>query len=445
MYLIGAALISLAAVSCEKTDTPTEDEGEKLPVTIDIAVQLTSDGVALAQEGITVALADQSGAASFEEKTDSTGAAHYTVVVGTYTASATFTTAADGNKLVYSGSNSAIEVVEQGDTTFTIALNKVVSQQILIKELYNGGCLKEDGKTAYSNDAYVVLYNNTDVEADASDIVFTFAGPYNGNGTNKYYTEAGVLAYESEDWIPAYGAIWWFTSPVKIAPYSSLVVACFGAIDHTSTVPNSVNLSNADYYVMSNSDVAAYTNAKYAVSEAIPTTHYLTTVPISPGNAWALSNSAPAFYIGRMPAADAKALSEDKESFDKGLGTTAALMTAKFPKANVIDAVEVWATAQKDASKVRFSADVNSGSVLLTNKMGYSVYRNVDKAATEALPENAGKLVYDYVGTSDVEGTTDPSAIDAEASIAAGAHIIYVNTNNSTNDFHQRKTASLKK
>ena len=82
----------------------------------------------------------------------------------------------------------------------------------------------------------------------------------------------------------------------------------------------------------------------------------------------------------------------------------------------------------------------------ITNKMGYSVYRNVDKEATEALEENTGKLVYNYAGgTADVEGSTDPSGIDAEASMANGAHIIYCDTNSSMMDFHQRKVASLKK
>ena len=75
-------------------------------------------------------------------------------------------------------------------------------------------------------------------------------------------------------------------------------------------------------------------------------------------------------------------------------------------------------------------------------RSGDSVYRNVDKEATEALAENEGKLVYDYslgVGTS-----TDPSGINAEASIKNGAHIIYKDTNNSTNDFHERQKCSLR-
>lgn len=84
----------------------------------------------------------------------------------------------------------------------------------------------------------------------------------------------------------------------------------------------------------------------------------------------------------------------------------------------------------------------------MTNKLGYSIYRNVDKEATEALPENEGKLVYNYgLGTTTINGgtSTDLSSIDAEASIANGAHIIYMDTNNSMNDFHQRRVASLKR
>ena len=43
-----------------------------------------------------------------------------------------------------------------------------------------------------------------------------------------------------------------------------------------------------------------------------------------------------------------------------------------------------------------------------------------------------------------VDDSTDPSGIDAEASIKNGAHIIYLDTNNSTNDFHMRQKFSLR-
>jgi hypothetical protein len=182
------------------------------------------------------------------------------------------------------------------------------------------------------------------------------------------------------------------------------------------------------------------------VVDGFPSSHYLTCKPFNTGTAWLFSNSAPSLFIGSMPKAEAEALATDTEGYDTTQGTGAVNQAVKFPQDKVLGCVEVYKASSVSDSKPRFPASLNTGYVAVTNGKGYSVYRNVDKAATEALPENEGKLVYGYaMGTADVEGSTDPSGIDAEASIANGAHIIYVQTNNSSNDFHQRKQASLKK
>ena len=121
---------------------------------------------------------------------------------------------------------------------------------------------------------------------------------------------------------------------------------------------------------------------------------------------------------------------------------------AKIPNQWIFDAVDIWTEENESESLPRYSSIIEGGHVCMTNKLGYSIYRNVDKEATEALPENEGKLVYNYgLGTTTINGgiSTDLSGIDAEASIANGAHIIYMDTNNSMNDFHQRKVASLKR
>ena len=79
----------------------------------------------------------------------------------------------------------------------------------------------------------------------------------------------------------------------------------------------------------------------------------------------------------------------------------------------------------------------------MTNKLGHSLYRNVDQEMTEGMTENKGKLIYNYaLGTDD---STDPSGIDAEASISNGAHIVYQDYNDSSNDFHERQKCSLRK
>ncbi|MBP9998036.1 MAG: DUF4876 domain-containing protein, partial [Bacteroidales bacterium] len=288
----------------------------------------------------------------------------------------------------------------------------------------------------YANDAYVTLYNNSDVEADASNLVFGILQPGNAHAPNKYYTE-DVLLYENAGWVPAYSALWFFKGETKIAPYSSLTVAIFGAIDHTQTYPNSVDLSKAEYYVMSKEGIAQITNSKYQVAETIPANHYLSAYMFNLGNAWVLSNTSPAFFIGTMENSALKALVDDTASYDTTCGTTNVGWAPKFPVANIVDAVDVWAADKVKDSKHRFPASVNVGHVELTSKLGHTAYRNVDKEATEAIAENKGLLVSGYAA--------DPSGIDAEASAAKGAKIVYKDTNNSGNDFHERESQAIKK
>ena len=327
----------------------------------------------------------------------------------------------------------------------TIDLQKVESKQLVIKEVYSTGCPKTPSGS-YSDDAYIIIYNNTEFEADATDLVFGMLFPYNAHASNKYIADGGLI-YENEGWIPAASALWSFTSEVKIPAYSQIVIALFGAIDHTQAQPESVNLSDASYYWMAKND--QFKAAKYNVSNDIPETNYMSCIPFNTGTAWLFSNTAPSLFIGNMPKAEAEALASNTEGYDTTQGTGGAQVAVKFPVDKVIGCVDVFAADKLDTSNGRFPASLNTGYVAITSKLGHTVYRNVDKEATEALPENKDKLVYDYAGGTYDEatstGSTDPSGIDAEASIANGAHIIYVQTNNSGNDFHERKVSSLKK
>lgn len=419
---------------------------------VNIGVQLQFEDSAFDVEGISVILSDAAGIVDYTATTNASGIAEFCVPAGQYTATAVYKLkkiTTEGERLTYV-LNSSIAVKPGRSEPIKADLLKVVSQQVIIKELYNGGCLSADGLGAYQNDQYFTIYNNSAETADISDLVFGIGAPYLSYSNNLYYGEDGVLIYEKEDWMPAGGALWWFMEEqVTLAPYTSLTVAVASATDHTSVNPNSVDLSKEEYYWMCPVGLGQmYDRArKYAVSENIPQSHYLTgkAFAMTP-TGWPLSTESPTFFTGKMPREQALALCSDTPALDQTLGAGAMFSCVKFPKACVYDAVEVWTKGNEETSHVRFSADINSNYVLLTPKLGYSVYRNVDKEATEELPENAGKLVYGYTGgTDDVEGTTDPSGIDAEASIANGAHIIYSDTNNSFVDFHQRKVISLKK
>lgn len=436
MFLAAATLI---AVACERT--PKIEP-------VEATVSLKFGGEAYSAADITVSLRDLNNSAVYESKTDASGTAAFTVLPGFYEATASFKIADNGTAYLYNGVNSNITVVKGETNAHTIELTQSESNQIVIKEFYIGGCTysitNDDGSTGtktFQNDAYVILYNNSDQEADASSICFAGINPGNSYATNKYL-EGNKLVYEAEGWLPAGQAIWWFTSDVKIAPWSQIVVAIKGAVDHTATYPESVDLSNADYAMYDPESGFNSATVYPAPSANIPQSHYLHTSPYSAGNAWTISVIAPAFVMFRHDTPEA--LSQDTANYDYISG-------AKFPCVkvgvdSVVDGIEVFAIGQGDKNHKRLTSTVDAGYVYFSNKLGYTLYRNVDKAATEAIEGNQEKLVYNYAGGTDSleDGSTDPSGIDAEASIKNGAIIVYQDTNNSSKDFHQRKVASLK-
>lgn len=319
------------------------------------------------------------------------------------------------------------------------------ADQIIIKEIYNGGVLLDDGSKSYHFDKCIILYNNCPQQAVANNLCFGFCSPYNAQGNNNNYSENGKLSYESLGFIPALNGIWYYPHSLVIEPYSQVVINVHGAIDNTQTVSNSVNYANKDYYCMYDPE-SGYDHTSYypTPADVIPTSHYLKAIRYGLGNGWALSNTAPAVYIFQTKNAtpDVYATTADNQWYDGGNTHQESGHCIKVPNEWIIDGVEVYTNSKKEDCKKRLTADIDAGYAWLTNQMGHSIYRNVDKESTEALSENSGKLVYNY--SLGVDSSTDPSGIDAEASIKNGAHIIYLDTNNSTADFHERQKCSLR-
>ena len=319
------------------------------------------------------------------------------------------------------------------------------ADQIIIKEVYSGGVMLDDGSKSYHFDKCIILYNNCPQQAVANNLCFGFCSPYNAQASNNNYLENGKLSYESQGFIPALNGIWYYPHSLVMEPYSQVVINVHGAIDNTQTVSNSVNYANKDYYCMYDPE-SGYDHTSYypTPADVIPTSHYLKAVRYGLGNGWALSTTAPAVYIFQTKNAtpDVYATTAENQWYDGGKTHQESGHCIKVPNEWIIDGVEVYTTTKKEDCKKRLTADIDAGYVWLTNQLGHSIYRNVDKESTEALSENAGKLVYNY--SLGVDSSTDPSGIDAEASIKNGAHIIYLDTNNSTADFHERQKCSLR-
>ncbi len=385
------------------------------------------------QKDILVTLTGSTGTV-FEAKTDEEGKATFTVVAGVYTISATDVRSSSGVGYSLTGSKNSYSIGADWNSETIVELNLTLSKVggVVFKEVYPGGCQKDDGSGgAYAFDQYVVLTNNSDIPIDISRLALACVNPWNSNAANKDYVD-GVLFYEAENWIPAGMAIWYFSSSKELAPGEDIVIALNNAIDNTITFSNSINFANSKYYCTYDPE-SGFNHTSYysAPSAEISSSHYLKALRVSQGSAWVGSQTSPAFFIF-IPDEETtlQAFNDDASLTDNYGGGSASQARKKVPVEWIVDGMEVFTSAATSNSKRLTGGGVDAGFVNFTSKQGYTLYRNVDKEATEARADNADKLVYNYgFGTTD---STDPSGIDAEASIKNGARIIYKDTNNST-------------
>lgn len=431
----------LATTSCEK-----DDPYKTYNLTIQLVYPEKSTFNAQPIEGIVITATNSTSGIAYTANTDNKGTATLAVTAGLYEVSASDIRSTGGVMFAYNGTLSGVTITKEWEKTGTVQKMDLVeskASQIVIKEFYFAGCKKADNTTFYM-DRYVTLYNNSNAPADLTNLCFAYAYPLNSNSDNKDITN-GVLSFEATKQVPASGGYWTWTTKVPILqPGKEVTVAIFGAINNTTTYPNSVDLGKAEYYAMYD-PTSPLVNALYypAPSQNIPSSQYLKVYWWGTGNAWTLSNTSPALFVFRTEApATPQSFFEDVSNENFYDGKTSNLYKRKLvPGDWVVDGVEIFNPDYATNYK-RLPNFVDAGSVPQPKALGYTTYRNVNKAATEAIKENKDKIVYNY--NMGIEGSTDPSGIDAEASLKKGARIIYMDTNNSTNDFHVRKKAAIK-
>lgn len=373
--------------------------------------------------------------------TNGTGLATFTVPAGSYTVTASESRSINGSSFNFNAS-STISVAANISDMLNMTMSE--SSQLIIKEVYTGGCPLDDGSGTFSKDAYIIIYNNSDLEAVVdTNFCIAFAFPYNSNATNNYLDGDGNLTHDT--WIPASTSLWHFQNKVIIKPWEQILMPVYQAIDQTGTYSNSVDLSNAAYFPLYDPNDFGLESYYVSPSEKIPTSNYLNAIKYGLGSAWGLSKSSPALFLFATEDIGPAAFAADASRTEYYGGSTNQV-SQKVPIEWVIDAVDIFRQGYDEKNTKRFPDNVDAGKVTFSNGYGYTVYRNVDKNATEAMADNDGLIVYNYTGGTEglVDGSTDDSGIDAEASITKGAKVVYKNTNNSSNDFHQRVSASIK-
>lgn len=354
---------------------------------------------------------------SFDAVTDANGIAHFQLPAGIYSVSASKVTEEDYFKRICNGSLADIAI---GKSNTDIALPVKVtlmqtSNPILIKEIYCGGCQKNDGSGTFAKDKCIIIYNNSSETVSLDNMGFGIIEPYNAEAPTHSFLSDGKLDYADQDWIPALNGIWYFQNGSTIAPYSELVVNVHGAIDNTKTYNNSVNYANKDYYCMydvesASSDGVKYANTLYYPSpaEVIPTSHYLKAVKYGKGNAWAMSQTSPAVILFQTKDITPREFGEQNSNIIYPNGKEGNIVYAclKVPREWVVDAVEIFNSSSLANCKKRLTPDLDNGSVSMLGGYGHSVMRKVEKQ---------------------VDG-----------------HNVYQDTNNSTNDFYEAETCSLR-
>lgn len=402
IFILSVSLIATVLSSCDY-----EEAVESTQVTITLSEPLSS---------VNIEILNSLGQ-TFTTVTDSGGVAQMTLAPGIYSVTASSTNEDGYIRIAINGSKS--DIVVSGPTT-TIYLPVVKStiqlnNPLLIKEIYVGGCQKDDGSGHFAIDKCIILYNNSSQRASLDNVAFGIIEPYNAGASLHSFLSNGELTYEKENWVPAINGIWYFQPGNFIEPYSELVVNVYGCIDNTLTYTQSINYVNPEYFTMydveaTSADGGKYNNTHYypSPSEVIPTSHYLKAVKYGQSNAWPISMTSPAIILFRPENITPKDFGENPNNIIYPSDKEGNLIYAclKLPRSWIIDAVEVYDTEKLATSKKRLTPDLDSGYVPITSKQGHAVVRRIE---------------------SYKEG-----------------HPIYQDTNNSTNDFYEADHCSLK-
>lgn len=371
--------------------------------------------LSLKEEGISVKMTNQTFT-QFTSVTDNQGRAVFELPAGIYSVNVSEVNDDDYFRHIYNASLADI-VIGKGYAKVELPVTHTVVQKnnpILIKEVYCGGCQKDDGSGQFYFDKCIILYNNSSESVSLNNVSIGIVEPYNAEASAHNFMSSGALIYAEEDWIPAINGIWTFVEGQTIEAYSELVINVHGAIDNTKTYSQSINYANPDYYCMydvesTSNDGGKYNNTKYypSPSEQIPTSHYLKAIKYGQSNAWPMSNASPAIIVFRTEGVSPQQYAtQENIVYPVGKQGNIVYSCLKVPRSWILDAVEIYNAEALPQSKKRLTPDLDNGYVSFTHGYGHSVIRKIEKTFN--------------------------------------GHNIYLDTNNSSKDFYEAESCSLR-
>ncbi len=397
--------VVILTYSCMKEMRKSDFNDDSISGVISLQVKM-AEGHDFPLEGITVKFTDSQTGLAYSATTDKNGLATARVSYGTYIASAESKTKGSGGVYnILNGTTDRIRITpSDGSATTTLQLKFSQAGQIVIKEIYYGGCKNEKTGKVYSKDQYFTLYNNSDeiayLDSLCVGVVYNYNAPTNGKLSD--FVKPGTS--ELRDSVPVANIGWMFKGKGKdipLQPGHEIVVA-LNAINHTKAVANSVNLGVPGYF--------ALYNPLFTKTQSVPEAGVITLDGFwkaGSSTAYVFSLISPGVFIYSLGGKSINNFIKSCYSVNPTQPSNRNLDVLLVDKNFVMDAVECFRSA---TDSKRFRPENDNGYVMTPGSgQGYSVLRKVDQEATKT----------------------------------AGGRVVYMDTNNSTNDFEVINNALL--
>lgn len=397
-------LLTLTLSGCLKDLKESDFSDENLSATINVEVKIPQ-GYNYSLEGLVVKLTDPSTGLLFQGVTNESGVATIKVAHGSYIATTEFKkTEAGGTILIFNGTTDQIRVtpVDAAVVNQDLPLNVSRSGQIIIKEFYYGGRVNPETGKKYSNDQYVILYNNSNDVAYLDSVCVGVADPWNALTDGRVSHWVKPNSNELRDSVPNIGIGWMFPGTGRDNPLQpgEEVVISLNAINHLESVPTSVNLGKPGYWALYDPILTS------GQSVPEPGVNLLEGFwKVGQSKSYIVSQLSPALFIYNLGGKTTEQFVEDTYTWNPYYSNR-FFDVLMVDKNFVLDGVECF---RNSTDTKRFRPEIDNGFVMIdASGQGQSAHRKVDEAAT-----------------------------------AAAGRIVYMDTNNSSNDFEVRDVATL--
>lgn len=345
-----------------------DDVAEEAGVTARVRVMMLGE---VAVEGVNVEWTNRNTGMVYCGVADAAGMMECPVEAGIYrvTAQRRFVSEGENREELYRGSLENV-VADQPGVDTVVRLTYVQLSRLVVKEIYYVGCRTDEG-AAYALDGYLTLYNNSADTLWLDGICVGMAGPLKTMFPSAWLKENPELPE-----VPVFRAGWQFPGKghdCPLVPGGETVIAV-NAVDHQGDVPQSVDLSGADWAFFRADFNPDFSIAPPRGEKMCMDLFWLNWQGMLPPN-YSTTPTAPGMMVFRMEG-NAGLYAEANLKYEPGKSQTPINQYLMIPREWVLDYVEC-VNESKYAVNKRIPAVLDKSAVYVSGGSwsGMSVHR----------------------------------------------------------------------